>query len=291
VTSLQYAVGTFCSAMGVLMLVAPHQFNAPAFAWLQGQLIWWGVGFLAAGVGLLIVVSMLPRFVLVVPVHLWAGGLLLGLAAGFVRTGVWSGTAPYLVLGLGTAAAPLLGHLVVQRSWLRGEAFPLFLGFGALLSGLILLALPGNFGASRYDLARPVLGWFGLAFCASAILVCAGQTSRLVPPWLGRLAPVLLGGVFVVFGAVTAVPSHDWTSGIFYGEFGAALIVLSMLPARLRRFDPHALPTRLALVVAAAVVVPLVVRVGVCQQPGVPGRLRAVGTPAGCSQRARPECG
>jgi len=57
VTASRWAVGTFCAAMGVLMLVAPHQFNWPAFAWLQGQLTWWGLGFLAAGVGLLVILE------------------------------------------------------------------------------------------------------------------------------------------------------------------------------------------------------------------------------------------
>ena len=91
IADLRLAVGMFCAAMGVLMLVAPHQFNWPAFAWLQGQLTWWGLGFLAAGVGLLVIPTLLPWFGLKMLVHLCAGGLLLALAAGFVRTGVWSG--------------------------------------------------------------------------------------------------------------------------------------------------------------------------------------------------------
>ena len=125
ITSLQLATGVFCCAMGVLMLVAPHQFNWPVFAWLQGQLTWWGLGFLAAGVGLLIILTLVPGFGLKVVVHLWAGGLLLALAAGFVRTGVWSGMAPYLVLGLGTAFAPFLARPAFRRTWLHGEAFAL----------------------------------------------------------------------------------------------------------------------------------------------------------------------
>src|ERR1700694_2143065 len=163
-TSLRMAVGMFCAAMGVLMLVAPHQFNWPAFAWLQDQLTWWGVGFLAAGVGLLGVVTLAPKFGVMVLVHLWAGSLLLALAAGFVRTGGWSGAAAYIVLGLGTALAPLLAHFVFRRTGLHGEAFSLLLAFGALLSGVLMLAFPAQFALSKYDLLRPFLGWFGVAF-------------------------------------------------------------------------------------------------------------------------------
>jgi len=261
ISGLQWAVGVFCSAMGVLMLVAPHQFDWPAFAWLQSQLTWWGVGFVAAGVGLLSVVTLAPRFGRVVLVHLLAGGLLIALAAGFVQTGGWSAAAAYLVLGLGTAVAPFLAHFVFRRPWLRREALSLLLGFGALLSGVLMLAVPTQFAPSRYELVRPFLGWFGLAFTAFAVLLCASRTSRLVPPSIGRVAPVLLGSVFVLFGALTSIPNHDWT--IFYGGFGAALVLQSMLGSRVRRFDPHSLRTRLALVLATAVAVPLVVLVSV----------------------------
>ena len=47
------ALTLFAVAMGVLMLVAPHQFDWPASAWLHNQLTWWGMGFLAASTSLL----------------------------------------------------------------------------------------------------------------------------------------------------------------------------------------------------------------------------------------------
>jgi hypothetical protein len=241
--------------MGMLMLVAPHQFNWPAFALLQAQLTWWGLGFLAAGIGLLAVVILAPRFGLVVLAHVWAGALLLVLATGFVQIGGWGAAFAYLALGL-AAADPLVGRLDVRRTWLHADALSLLLALGALLSGVVLLANPGSFAASRYDLARPFFGWFGLAFCASAVVVGVSQTGRRVPAWARRAAPVLLGGVLLVFGVITAIPNHDWT--LFYGGFGAALIGLSMLGARLQRLDPASLRTRLALVLGAAVAVPLI---------------------------------
>ena len=122
--------------MGALMLVAPHQFSWPAFAWLQGQLTLWGVGFLAAGLGLLAVVSLAPGFGAVVLIHLWAGSLLLALAAGPIRTGGWSGALGYLVLGFGTAVAPLVARLGFRHPGLHGEAFSVLIGFGALVSGV-----------------------------------------------------------------------------------------------------------------------------------------------------------
>jgi diguanylate cyclase (GGDEF)-like protein len=260
-TTLPWAVGAFCAAIGVLMLVAPHQFNWPAFALLQDQLTWWGLSFLAVGVGLLAVVTLAPGFGVEVLVHVCAGGLLLVLGAGLVRVGGWGGAWAYLILGLGTIVVPLLGRLDYRRTWLRADALAVLLALGALLSGTILLTSPGSFEPSRYDVVRPWLGFLGLAFCTSALLVCVSQSSRLVPPWVRRGAPILLGTVMFVYGALTSIPNHDWV--IFYGGFGAALIVLSLLGARLVRVDPRSLRTRLALVLAAAVAVPLVAMVSV----------------------------
>jgi len=260
-TSLNWAVGTFSFGLGVLMLVAPHQFGWPAFAWLQDQLTWWGIGFVTAGVGLLAVVALAPRFGLVVLAHLWAGGLLLALAAGFVRIGGWGGATAYLVLGLGTSVAPLLTRFDLRRTWLRGDALSLLIAFGALLSGLVMLGIPGSFAPSRYDLMRPFLSEFGLAFAALAILVCVTQTRRHVSPWIRQVALVLLGSVLLLFGALTSIPNHDWV--IFYGGFGAALMLQSIPGPRAGRFDPRSLRTRLALVLAAAVAVPLVVLVSI----------------------------
>jgi len=152
---------------------------------------------------------------------------LLGLAAGFIRTGGWGGAAAYLVLGLGTAAAPWLGRLDVRRSWLHVDALSWLLGFGALLSGVVMLGFPGQYATSRFDLVRPFLAWFGLAFTASGILVCLSQTTYLIPRRIGRFAPQLLGSVLFVFGMLTAIPNHDWV--IFYGGFGASVVLLAVL--------------------------------------------------------------
>lgn len=258
-TSLRWVVGGFCVAMGVLLLVAPHQFSWPAFVWLQDQTTWWGLAFVAGGVCLLATVTLAPGFSLTVLAHLWAAGLLIALAAGFIRIGAWGGAAAYVVLGLGTAVAPWLGRLDFRRTWLHVDALSWLLGFGALLSGGVMLGFPGQYAPSSFDLVRPFLAWFGLAFTASGILVCLSQTTYPIARRIGRFAPQLLGSVFLVFAMLTAIPNHDWV--IFYGGFGAAVVVLAVFGPRLREFDARSLRTRLALVLAAAVAIPLVVMV------------------------------
>src|SRR5205807_9721777 len=61
ITSLQWAVGGLCAAMGALMLVAPLQFASSAYTPLRPQLAWWGAGFIVAGVGLVAVAVLQPR--------------------------------------------------------------------------------------------------------------------------------------------------------------------------------------------------------------------------------------
>ncbi|MBI3979328.1 MAG: hypothetical protein HY331_14185, partial [Chloroflexi bacterium] len=107
--TLDVAVGVFCLLTGALMLVAPHQFGAGTYALLQPNLPWWGFAFLLAGSALLAAILMHHRW-LTAATHLFAAAALLGLAAGSVATGTWTGAANYAVLGLGTAIAGLLAQ-------------------------------------------------------------------------------------------------------------------------------------------------------------------------------------
>jgi hypothetical protein len=150
----------------------------------------------------------------------------------------------------------------MHPTWLRGEAFSLLLGFGAMISGLLMLLLPEQFGASAYDLVRPYLAWHGLAFTGAGLLLCLSHIDRVLPISVGRWGPpVLVAGALFAFGAATAIPSHAWTGVAYYGGFGSSLVALAWVGPRLRRFDSRSLRTRLALVLAVAAAVPLLVLV------------------------------
>src|SRR6266849_1641626 len=91
ISSVQWAVGGFSAAIGALMLVEPFQFAAPGYAPLRPYLAWWGLGFVLAGMSLLAVAALAPRFRFLFLAHLWAGGMLLVLAVGFALGGSWIG--------------------------------------------------------------------------------------------------------------------------------------------------------------------------------------------------------
>src|ERR1700682_2457624 len=60
ISSLQWVVGAFLATLGALMLISPHQFAAPTYAYLSPHLAWFGPGFLLAGAGLIAVASAAP---------------------------------------------------------------------------------------------------------------------------------------------------------------------------------------------------------------------------------------
>src|SRR5688500_4779898 len=106
--TLQWAVGSFCSAIGALALVAPHQFAGPTFAFLQADIGSWGAVLFTAGVALVACAALSAPRSLVTVAHLFAGAVLLFLAGGFAATGGWSGTVVYSVLGAGTVVGGFL---------------------------------------------------------------------------------------------------------------------------------------------------------------------------------------
>jgi PAS domain S-box-containing protein len=268
ISSLQWVVGMFIATLGALMLVSPHQFSAATYSHLSPHLAWFGPGFLLAGAGLLAVATPGPRFQYVVLAHLWAGGMLLFMAAGYAFNGSWSGTSNYGVLGLGTAVAPLLTRYFPQRAQMdhplgsahrRGDAFAAIMGLATALTGLFLVAMPSQFTASVYDPIRLYLPLFGLVFVTAGSFLCASQFGYLLLRRVDRWSPIPVAGALLLFGASVALPIRAWTGIAYYGGFGSALVILAWMGPQLRQLDPGSLRTRLALVLAAAAAVPVLV--------------------------------
>jgi PAS domain S-box-containing protein len=261
ITTLQWGVGVFCAAMGALILVAPHQFTPAVFAPLQRAFSPWGVGFVLAGAGLLTLATLAPTLRFVLPVHLWAAAMLSVLAVGFAGAGAWDATSSFLVLALGTAAAPLLAAMSPERRWLHGDVLSLVIGLASVLSGALLLILPDQFPDRLYGDIRPYLMGCGFAFVIGGMLLSLGHVDHIVPRGVNRWVQLVVAGTMLMFGALVAVAGHHWIGIAYYGGFGAALLLLSWRGARLQRFDPSSLHTRLALVLGATAAVPLLVLV------------------------------
>src|SRR5258708_5992621 len=199
ISSLRWAVGGFSIAIGALMQMEPFQFGAPGYDPLRPYLAWWGIGFVLAGMSLLAVAALAPRFRFMFLAHLWAGGVLLVLAVGFAQGASWIGATNNLVLGLGIVLAPLLARRRMKPAWLQGDVLSLSLGFGTALTGRVMLVLPDQFRASAYDLVRPYLAWYGLAFTGSGLLLSLSHIGRLLPRRLARWAGLCVAGAFFAF--------------------------------------------------------------------------------------------
>ncbi|MBI4494084.1 MAG: GAF domain-containing protein [Chloroflexi bacterium] len=254
-------MGGFSAAIGALMLVAPHQFEAPHYAAFQPYLPWWGAAFLLAGVGLLCVSVLAPQRTLEVTAHLFAGAVQGVLAYGFLATGTWTGASTHLVLGLGTALAPFLPRSRLDRPGAGGDLFALLMGAGTALSGLVILTLPEQLSASVYDLARPYLPWFGVAYLGTGLGLVAAHLHPSPPRVAFWAAHLLLASALFAFLVAVPLPSRAWIGITSHGGFGTVLLLLPWLRSRLRFVDLSSLKTRLALALAVAVALPLIVGV------------------------------
>lgn len=261
--ALQWAVGVFCAATGVLMLVAPHQYPLPEYATLRPHLIWSGGLFVLAGAALMMVPARRPRRSLEVAAHLVGGSALLALAVGFIESGIWTGTVNYSVLALATTLAP---HLQRPRDSRRpteeGDLFALAVGVGAAVNGLLFLALPGLFWAHFYDVPRPFLAWYGLLFLISGSALAYAQLGSRVPWTVNLAAHLAVALSFYAFG-LPNLEHGTWTGAAYYGGFGLLLAFLPWLAPRLRRIELTSLKARLAMSLAAMTAIPLILIVAV----------------------------
>ncbi len=205
ISTLQWAIGTFCAIIGALMLLAPHQYSGSSYTVLQGWLPGWGSLFMLAG-GLLIAVALLnPRRQWTILAHILAAGVLLVLAYGFLVLSLWTGAVVYTVLGLGTLLVLMLPDQHAHPADGR-DFFVLLLGVTALLNGALFVVVPDQFNAPVYAGIRPHLTWLGAAYmlagCSLAVVQIHPRPHRVI----FCLAHLLCAGVFLVFCLRASLP-------------------------------------------------------------------------------------
>jgi signal transduction histidine kinase len=287
VTHHRWAAGTFCAALGALMLVTPHQFSAAFYVLLQPYLAWWGGVFLLAGAALITVPVLDTTRGLVIVSHLCAGVVLLLLAWGFAGSGAPSGVAVYAALGISTVVAPFLGRpkgeTVLHGTRFRHAAavdlLSVVLGVTAALLGLLLLAQPQQFTAAVYDPIRWALPYQGAAFVMGGIALLVTQGLPAPPRWARWGAHVVTSGAYLAYCALVAIPARNLTGVAYYGGFGVVLVLLPWLTSRLRQVEPRSLSTRLVLANIWIAAVPLIIAVALlANQAERLGSEQALGT-------------
>jgi PAS domain S-box-containing protein len=257
---LQWAVGALCAVVGALMLIVPHQFEAPEYAALRPRLAWWGVAYLLSGTVLLTVAALTPKRAVVVASHLCAAGGVLILARGFALQGSWTQVSLFTVLGLGTAFGVLRPYSRERRLWSgRGDLFAIAMGLAATTNGFIVLVAPESFPVHIAEPLRPYLHWYGSIFLAGGLALIGSQIVPALPRPSVMAAHPLAGASFFVHVGATSFPNRNWNEVACYGGFGALLALLPWLAPLLGRFDPASLRARLTLALAIGAALPLIV--------------------------------
>ena len=255
VGNFRWAIGVLSTVIGAMMLVVPHQFASPVYSALQASLPTWGLTFLATGLSLIaIAVIRAPGWVDILA-HVLASVSLLTLAYSFVAAGTWISATKWAVLGLASLAAAFPQQPgEVKEEGSRADLLVLSLGAGAALTGLTILALPGQFAGPIYDSFRSSLPWFGWGFLGAGLTLSFTQLRTESPALARSAAQVLVGALFVAYLVEVSWPLRAWTGIGLYGGMGLILLALPWVRSRIR-LDGSSLDVRLALALSSALVI------------------------------------
>jgi PAS domain S-box-containing protein len=255
---LPWVVGIYCLFVAVVMLVTPHQFNAPAYHMFHGNLPGWGVVYLMAGVFLLVTAVFGSRYILSLVAHGFAGTLLLIIAYGFTLVQGWPGIVNFAMLGFVTILSGFLAMTNGETRFARSDFLFLALGIGAVISGTLLLLLPENAKAGIFLTNRALMPFFGVAFLAAGSLLVTVLVWSSAPKNLFWAAHMLLGLVYIGWLLSSSIPGRFWTGVGLYGLFGSVLLTMPWLHTKLIHFDPYSLRTRLVITLVMVAAAPLI---------------------------------
>ncbi len=280
VSTLRRMSSAFCLVVGVLMLVVPHQFAGSAYALLHPNLTVWGMALAFGGANLFLAGEGHRATALVITSHVVVAVCLFVLALSYAVGHVLTGTINYFGLGLSVLIA-LFAALrsrdnrfgqsvrhttsdVHNQSLPDAEAlvYPIDLfvvaaGISAVVIGLLFVAVPTMFSSNAYDVVRPNLSWFGIAYAVSGTVVVCTQYFRVLPRVLTWAAHLAIAVAFVWFAAEYSQLAVGWTGLVYYVESATILALLPFAGHHLRRVDLYSLRPRLALTVAGTTAISL----------------------------------
>ncbi|HXT21169.1 MAG TPA: hypothetical protein VN923_10490, partial [Thermoanaerobaculia bacterium] len=259
--SLRWVLGSLCTALGALILVAPHRFSAPLFATATGLRQAWGAAALLAGVALLAVAALRPTRPFVALGHALAAVALLALAAAFALSSIWIGTFAYVVLAAGAALGALPSMELPDRR--PHDLFAAVIAAVATFNGVVLIAVPSATRAAYFGPARPLLPVLGALFLVGGIALGLAQLRQKPPRPLVVTGHLLAALSFAVFGLFVSARQQAWTAlgvNLLYAVSLAALPWAGPLLARMRAAP---LWSRLAFALAASNSLALIVTTAV----------------------------
>jgi diguanylate cyclase (GGDEF)-like protein/PAS domain S-box-containing protein len=265
IDTLQWFVGAFCLAVGALMLVAPHEFGAAAYAALRPMLGVAGLAYLLGGGALVAVAALRPGRWPTTAAHLVAAGLLLGLSASCFAGQSGLGALSYGLMGLGTAYAAVVARSErADRSPDSPDLFTVVIGASAVVGGTVLIAHPEPWQSTASRLGASGLAYlqgYGLLLLASGAALAWAQVTRRAPRSAARAAALACALLLLVWVGGVSLPGHGWLNILYFGGVTGLLILQPWLRRTLYRLDTASLRARLALVLAVAVAAPLIASV------------------------------
>ncbi|HEX9013255.1 MAG TPA: cache domain-containing protein, partial [Anaerolineaceae bacterium] len=282
--SLQWWVGAYCSFLGAVLLVTPHNFDLPVTSFLQSRSWIFGTGLVLAGIAMFAAAILVPSRAATLAAHLSVGLLLTAVAVVSWRSHDWLTAIDSLVFGLGTIFAGLIYDPTPPQTPARYNLMTFLLGLVSALMGLLLLALPARVQPLVAVQVWQYIPAFGVLFLAAAWLLFfvlyplqgAGTASRQWPgiPWLANLAAAF---IWLVFLSWALFPAASWTDQAFYAMAAAYLLIYPWLVT----YSPFpfrtSLHARFTLMLAVAVAIPVIVTVAwVSQREETTARDRTV---------------
>jgi PAS domain S-box-containing protein len=239
------------------MLVAPHQYDLPAYTVINTHLDWWGTALLLAGGALFAVLTLAPGRAIRAGAQFFTSGLLLGLALAFLQSAAWTGLIVSAMLGFAMAFAGVLPPPRGETGSHTCDLLALTVGLAMALVGGTLPVASSHFGGSVYDPIRAWLSWFGLAFLGSGVLLLAVNLVSNCPKALRVAAHMLAALALLLFVVTTTVPARAWSGLILGVDVATLLIVLPWLRPRVTAAVTTSLRTQLAFALGAAVTLSL----------------------------------
>jgi diguanylate cyclase (GGDEF)-like protein/PAS domain S-box-containing protein len=227
---MAWVLGAIQFLLGLTMIVAPAQFDGPAYDAIRSHLTILGMAFVGAGLLLFVWQALaldrtrIPQISL-----LFAGALFALMARGFLSTHTWSVTWMYALFGLGLIFASFGGE-----TWLAAHQLDLFMLVVAadrVLLGLFLAFLRTRVSSGPFQFIQPFAAAWSLNMVFAAVLLVIWQRrqdrlSRLVLPLFAAMP--MLAWTYEV-----GVRSNLVASVIANGLLTGGVIARAFVPDRL----------------------------------------------------------
>ena len=225
-----WTMGVFFAALGSLMLIVPHQYASPIYATVQVALPYWGIGFVTAGWALLLAGGVILERAVVRGVLLIAASVLAAFVGVLVQA---NGLAAMGVYGFLILALVLVA-LLPSTTQAQPDVLPLMIAANHLFTGTVVMITVQQVAPIYAPLPFPVV-WLGVAFLLGGVALAAAQFQRQISPGWQWLAHGLGALPMAMFFFWIAWPVRLWPALLYYGLFGAVVLVLPWVGPRMQQ--------------------------------------------------------